>query len=31
MERSDTTNSQYSIVNIQFGSGLSGLEMFDYE
>jgi len=24
-ERSDTTNLQYSIVNIQFGSGLSGL------
>lgn len=24
-ERSDTTNSQYSIVSIQFGSGLSGL------
>jgi hypothetical protein len=24
-ERSDTTNIQYSIVNIQFGSGLAGL------
>jgi hypothetical protein len=24
-ERSDTTNRQYSIVNIQFGSGFAGL------
>ena len=29
-ERSDTTNRQYSIVNIQFGSGLSGLGITSY-
>ena len=27
-ERSDTTNRQYSIVNIQFGYGLSALDIY---
>ena len=30
-ERSDTTNIQYSIVNIQFGSGLAGLGFVCFE